>query len=174
MWLLRPLLELCPKTVKKSPLDLTYYMYVHWLLNESLMLLLNKQRVLLVIISTNFKFGLTRSIPLCPLPISLQGCVEVLCACVEVDLSLRDRWNRTALDIATDDCRDILTSKGTIQLNNLCLCTSTCGWNSLKYLNTVHEWNKFGLVALNSLWLTFYLIGILKVFVHAECLSSVL
>ena len=45
----------------------------------------------------------------------LQQCVEVLCGSPQTILTVKDRWNRTALDISTDDCRDILMSKGTEQ-----------------------------------------------------------
>ena len=41
-----------------------------------------------------------------------QSCVEVLCASPEVDIGLRDRWNRTALDISTVDCKELLQTKG--------------------------------------------------------------
>ena len=44
--------------------------------------------------------------------ILLQGCVEVLCGSHEVDTTLRDRWNRTALDVATQECKELLLNKG--------------------------------------------------------------
>jgi len=48
-----------------------------------------------------------------------RGCVEVLCASPEVDLSLRDRWNRTSLDISTEDCKELLQNRGLHQNSTL-------------------------------------------------------
>ena len=38
--------------------------------------------------------------------------MEVLCGSPEVDTTLRDRWNRTALDVATQECKELLLNKG--------------------------------------------------------------
>lgn len=39
-------------------------------------------------------------------------CVEVLCACEEVVSSKRDRWNRTPMDFANDECKELLRNRG--------------------------------------------------------------
>lgn len=40
-------------------------------------------------------------------------CVGILCACETVRMTPRDRWNRTPMDVATDDeCRDLLKNRG--------------------------------------------------------------
>ena len=44
----------------------------------------------------------------------LQDCLELLCACPVVDLSVKDQWNRIAADVATVECKEILTNRGTI------------------------------------------------------------
>ena len=41
-----------------------------------------------------------------------KECLEVLLPSPELDLELRDRWNRTAIDVATSDCRDLLSNRG--------------------------------------------------------------
>ena len=43
-----------------------------------------------------------------------QECAEVLCARVDVDTVKRDRWNRTPLDVATPNCKEILLNKGNV------------------------------------------------------------
>ena len=65
--------------------------------------------------SVPFSLFFPFSIPSSSLPPSLfchQSCVEVLCASPEVDIGLRDRWNRTAFDISTEDCKELLQTKG--------------------------------------------------------------
>ena len=42
----------------------------------------------------------------------LQGCTEVLCACGELDVGQRDRWNCTPLDVASGDTKEILVNRG--------------------------------------------------------------
>lgn len=53
-----------------------------------------------------------------------KRCAEVLCASPDVDLTLRDRWNRTALDISTEDCRELLLNK---ESKEVTVCIDTNG-----------------------------------------------
>ncbi len=40
-------------------------------------------------------------------------CVGVLCACKEVGVASRDRWNRTPMNVAAnEECRDLLRNRG--------------------------------------------------------------
>ncbi len=41
--------------------------------------------------------------------------MEVLCACETIDLTLKDRWNRIPLDMASGEIREILLNRGTMQ-----------------------------------------------------------
>ena len=41
-----------------------------------------------------------------------QECAEVLCVRADIDTVKRDRWNRTPLDVATPDCKEILLNRG--------------------------------------------------------------
>ena len=54
-----------------------------------------------------------------PPPSPPQACTEVLCACEELDVTQRDRWNHTPLDMATGDTKDILLNRGTRPPNPL-------------------------------------------------------
>ena len=52
-----------------------------------------------------------------PLHTAVSGghkeCVGVLCACEGVSVSQRDRWNRTPMDVASnEDCRELLRNRG--------------------------------------------------------------
>ena len=42
----------------------------------------------------------------------MQECAEVLCVRADIDTVKRDRWNRTPLDVATPDCKEILLNRG--------------------------------------------------------------
>ncbi len=52
----------------------------------------------------------------------MQSCAEVLCATGEADVTLRDRWNSTPIDIATGDTKDVLMNKGKEKSRQLELC----------------------------------------------------
>ena len=40
--------------------------------------------------------------------------MEVLCSCAELEVRQRDRWNRTPLDMASGDLKDILLNRGNL------------------------------------------------------------
>ena len=50
-----------------------------------------------------------------------RECVEVLCACEQVVLSKRDRWNRTPMDFANDECKGLLKNRGKLTCVE-CMC----------------------------------------------------
>lgn len=41
-----------------------------------------------------------------------RECVEVLCACEELVTSQRDRWNRTPMNSASEECRKLIRNRG--------------------------------------------------------------
>ena len=72
-------------------------------------------------LSVSLSVSLSLSHSFSPSPSFLiQRCVEVLCACPEVDISLSDFKGKTAFDVASPDCQLVIEhkSKSPIQLLN--------------------------------------------------------
>lgn len=57
-----------------------------------------------------------------------QDCVQVLCGCGSVVSTHRDRWNRTPLDVCTQNCAELLTSRGTGEEEGAWSMRRVWGW----------------------------------------------
>jgi ankyrin repeat protein/energy-coupling factor transporter ATP-binding protein EcfA2 len=90
---------------------------------------------------------------------SAKDCLEVLLPSPELDVDLRDRWNRTAIDVATTDCRDLLINREYKEVV-LCVASFQKSFNQMQETQFAvgrvrllkhHKWSDFDLLLSDSL-----------------------
>lgn len=55
----------------------------------------------------------------------VKDCLELLCACSVINLSVKDKWNRTAADVATAECKEILANRGDTYVTHVIVFTAS-------------------------------------------------